>query len=178
MPGREFLFYADDSDIPQLLDKVKQGGYQFFPSLMLADPIADSALKAGELSAFTRRTEGGVSPVFLAMPHGLLAVYRKINLSSGAGIKYFADQNGNIDAVKFRMGGQTESGSLIAFSVNTTAESKLARENFDAFKRMIASAAAICHKGTYLMNGALIKANSGWRLTIEPKYSREMDFKF
>ena len=100
---------------------------------------------------------------------------RGIKLKDGSGVKTVIDQNYNPDSVEILMGGVADETVIVATTLRTTGETKVAKELFKKLKKSIAEKSTKAGTNNFLLPGALSKLNAGWRLTPCLEYSESLD---
>lgn len=97
-----------------------------------------------------------------------------IEMEDGTGTKERASQILNLNAVLIKLGGELSGETLVCSNVNTTGETRVAKETFAALKKLVKSLSTQVN-GSFVLPGALRKMTTGWRLTPDPGFSRELD---
>ena len=177
MRGAEVRFYADSTDMSQLLNAFTQVGPLIFTkTLSELNAAAVQLTDPRELSHYLRTDPSPPSNAFLITSESDPIVQRRIDMEDGSGIRMAAAElRINRHAIQITLGGQLDGdNTLIASKVNSTSEGPKARQLYRAFKRAIVRTARHSD-GFYLLPGAMQKWRSGWRLTPGPQHPRSLD---
>ena len=173
--GSEFSIYCDSDDYRYLLHRLREiGPLQFAESL---SRLNDRLLVADDptlLMKFLRKRHPEASSTFLVLPQAIRLNTALIEMEGRIGTKEKASQVLNPDAVLIKLGGELSGGILVCSKVNTTGETKIARETYAALKKLVKSASTHVN-GSFVLPGAVRKLQAGWRLTPDPGFSRELD---
>lgn len=173
--GSEFSVYCDSDDYQYLLPRLREiGPLQFAESL---SQLNDRLLVADDptlLLKFLRTKHPEASSTFLVLPQAMRLNTKLIAMEERTGAKEKASQVLNPDAVLIKLGGELSSDILVCSTVNTTGETKVAKETFAALKKLVKSVSTHVN-GSFVLPGAIRKLQAGWRLTPDPGFSRELD---
>lgn len=112
-------------------------------------------------------------PMYLVTRPGAVVQPRTITHNDG-GTRAILDQLKNPDSVVIAFGGDHESGALIAGSVGTATDSKVAMDIFESIQRAFKSVASK-RKSFWIDSPALECARSGRRLTTDYRMSGDRD---
>ena len=171
MPGRSCYFYADESDLLDLLEAFKE--FDDYKYVQMRSELNETTKIYHDPSK--------VLPEALASPgkpyrtHSFLIMEkeeeifdRDIVLEDGSGIRKWIDQNHNWNSIVIALGGDAGDQTIIMSDINTVGDTDKAVEMHKKFKKLIMSKTKkVGAKGTpyRLMPGAAEKLKSGWHLT-------------
>jgi len=166
MPGRSCYFYADKSDLKELLDAFRMlDGFKYVQ--MRSEPnkptniYDDAALIIKDAMAAPGNPYRSHS--FLVMECNEEIHKREIHRSDGSGILIVSDQNNNWNSIVLAFGGNVGNDSILMSDINTIGDTYKKK-----FKKLVLSKTIrVGKKGQpyHLMPGALKKLKAGWHLT-------------
>ena len=171
MPGRSCYFYADESDLLNLLEAFKEfDGYKYvqisseldMPNSVYTNPVDCFS------SAILTPNSAVRSQSFLVLENEQEVFTRELKRSDGSGTLSIADQNNNFDSIVIVFGGDAGDQTIIMSDINTVGDTDKAVEMHKKFKKLVMSKTKkVGAKGTpyRLMPGAADKLKSGWHLT-------------
>lgn len=183
MPGRSCYFFADDEDLVDLFDAMKDlGDYKYVekrsaidkPNLVLTDPLG--VLPHAKVTPENPDRKHS----FLVFEKDAEVFSEQVTLASG-GIRSLVDQNSNFDSLVLALGGDAGDQTLIMSDINTTGDTKKSVAMHADLKKLVASKSRkLGPKGkpTLVMPGALEKLKSGWRLASGKDWSHSTDPEF
>lgn len=163
--GSMIAFFADEQDLLRLFklfDKVDQLIYT--KSLSKVGEQNEQFFSAANLTDYLVSFDKPVqSNVFLVTSPSTVLHKREIVMSDGSGIKLTVDQINNYDSIEILLGGEANSSTIVTTTIRTTGETKIAKDLFREFKKIVVKNSAKI--GTYyVMSNALNKLEQGWRL--------------
>ena len=102
---------------------------------------------------------------------------RDIKMKDGSGVKTIIDQNYNPDTIEILLGGEAAPKVIVATTLRTTGETKVAKELFKLYKKTIVKLSKKVGTGNYVLPNALEKMRSGWRLASALDTHPSLDLK-
>jgi hypothetical protein len=173
--GSQFSVYCDGDDYQYLLPRLREiGPLQFAESLSQMNKRIFVTEDPALLLKFLRTKHPEASNTILVLPQAMRLNTRSIEMEDGTGAKEKASQVLNFNAVLIKLGGELSDKILVCSIVNTTGETKVAKETFAALKKLVSSVSTHVN-GSFVLPGAISKLQAGWRLTPDPGFSRELD---
>lgn len=183
MSGASCYFFADESDLLELLDSFfalsKYKYVQMRSGVNEENCVPTNAKELLLLSKVSSEKPTRVQS-FLVVESDQEVFFREIVLIDG-GIRRIADQNNNFDSIVLAFGGDAGDQTLIMSDISTVGDTKKALEIHKNFRKLVESKAVKSgNRGSryFLMPGAVKKLKSGWRLAGGKEWSRETDPKF
>ncbi|MGV2873213.1 hypothetical protein [Colwellia sp. E150_009] len=114
---------------------------------------------------------------FLLSEESLSLNSREIKMKDGSGVKTIIDQNYNPDTIEILLGGEAAPKVIVATTLRTTGETKVAKELFKLYKKTITKLSKKVGTGNYVLPDALEKMRSGWRLASALDTHPSLDLK-